>query len=269
MTTLHVLIDNTAHMPDLASEHGLSMALESPEGLWLWDTGASEAFVENAARLGLALNKVVGVALSHGHWDHTGGLPALRLAGNKAPVFAHPDVLVRRFMEYPKRPPKEIGWRGGREQERLHPVTPHAQLTKKMQLHTAIPRQTGLFQAVEHFFLDQECTQPDYVVDDAALLVEGSRGPAVILGCCHSGLANTLHALRARAGLDQVHTVVGGLHLMHAPQSAVRETLEVLREFGVRRVFAGHCTGKEALERLRRELPDVVHGLGGGRRIQL
>lgn len=269
MTTLRVLVDNTAHLPHLEKEHGLSMLLELQQGPWLWDTGASGAFALNAQLQGVDLSLVQGVALSHGHWDHTGGLSSLRNTGSTCPVFAHPEVLLTRYSIHPGQATREIGWRGGDETGRLHTIQKQQELTPGLEFHTAFPRRPGCFQAVEHFFFDSQGTRPDPVHDDAALLVSGKKGAALVLGCCHSGLANTMHAIADRTGLDRVHMVVGGLHLGGAPAEAIQETVEALRTFNVQEVYAGHCTGDEALHKLRRQLPGVVHGLGAGRVLQL
>jgi 7,8-dihydropterin-6-yl-methyl-4-(beta-D-ribofuranosyl)aminobenzene 5'-phosphate synthase len=88
---IFVLADNTAQ-PGFQAEHGLSLALELPDGgLWLWDTGQTGLFLTQARRLGLDLTRARGVALSHGHYDHTGGLEhLLRLPGFRGEVVAHP-----------------------------------------------------------------------------------------------------------------------------------------------------------------------------------
>jgi 7,8-dihydropterin-6-yl-methyl-4-(beta-D-ribofuranosyl)aminobenzene 5'-phosphate synthase len=268
MTTVHVLVDNTAAVPGLVAEHGLALALEFGQGeLWLWDTGKSSALLENACSIGLDIGRAKGLALSHGHHDHTGGLPALAEAGFAGPVYAHPHAARVRFRCSGGAVLREIGWRGGdadivivRESQKLLPG---------LVLHTDIPRRPDSFQAVEHFFLDQRCSAPDMVEDDAFLLVQGVRGSAVILGCCHAGLGNSLAALEQRTGLDRVETVIGGLHLYEAPPWAVEEAVEVLRSWQVKRVYAGHCTGEAALRHMAAALPGVIHPLGSGLRVDL
>lgn len=287
MPTLHVLVDNTAHRPELLAEHGLAMALDLGDltaglwadghcadghcaaGLWLWDAGASGNFLENARLMGVAVHEAKGLALSHGHWDHTGGLAALRNAGFQGTLHAHPDVLLTRYSIHPGKPVRDISWRGGDESASLQTIQKQAELAPGLEFHSDIPRQKGRFQAVENFFLDPEGNKPDPVRDDACLLLAGSHGPAVILGCCHSGLANTLEALSQRTGLTRFASVVGGLHLMNAPESAVRETAQTLAQFDVQQVYAGHCTGDDALEALQSLLPGQVHPLGGGRVLEL
>lgn len=268
MITVHVLVDNTATVSGLVAEHGLAMALEFGQGdLWLWDGGKSSALLENARTMGLDIGKAKGLALSHGHHDHTGGLPALLEAGFAGQVRAHPHALRVRFRCSGGAVLREIGWRGGDAD--IVTVRESMELRPGLVLHTDIPRRPDAFQAVEHFFFDQRCSDPDIVEDDAFLLVQGGRGSAVILGCCHAGLGNSLAALAQRTGLDRVETVIGGLHLHEAPPWAVEEAVEVLRVWQVRRVYAGHCTGDAALRRMAAALPGVVHPLGSGLRVAL
>lgn len=268
MTTVHVLVDNTSAVPGLVAEHGLALALEFDQGdFWLWDTGKSPALLENARTMGLDIGKASGLALSHGHHDHTGGLPALAETGFTGPVLAHPHVLRGRYRCSGGAMLREIGWRGGDAD--IVAVRESQELRPGLVLHTDIPRRPGSFQAVEHFFFDQHCTAPDMVEDDAFLLVLGAQGSAVILGCCHAGLGNSLAALAQRTRIYRVDTVIGGLHLHEAPPWAVEEAVEVLRVWQVKRVYAGHCTGEAVLRRMAASLPGVVHLLGSGLRVAL
>ncbi len=268
MTTVHVLVDNTTAVSGLVAEHGLALALEFGQGeLWLWDTGKGSALLENARTMGLDIGRAKGLALSHGHHDHTGGLPALAEAGFVGPVLAHPHVLRGRYRCSGGAVLREIGWRGGDAD--IVATRGSQELRPGLTLHTDISRRSGSFQAVEHFFFDQRCSAPDMVEDDAFLLVQGARGSAVILGCCHAGLGNSLAALAQRTGLDRVETVIGGLHLFEAPPWAVEEAVEVLRVWQVKRVYAGHCTGEAALRRMASSLPGVVRPLGSGLRVAL
>jgi 7,8-dihydropterin-6-yl-methyl-4-(beta-D-ribofuranosyl)aminobenzene 5'-phosphate synthase len=86
----------------------------------------------------------------------------------------------------------------------------------------------------------------------------------LVLGCCHSGLANTLHHIRDVLGLKAIHAVLGGLHLLTAPESALRETAGVLRDYRVERVYPCHCTGEQAGQFLREHLPGKVFDVGTG-----
>lgn len=262
-----VLCDNETSGPACACEWGLSLAVDlgggaQGGGLWLWDTGQTDLFLKNAAALGVDVSTARGLALSHGHYDHTGGLPALLAAGFHGAVHAHPSCAAARYAKE-KGKPLHIG-----PPSPLPPFLPAGPLTELapgLTLITDIPRAPGRFQAVQGFSFDPAGREPDQVPDDAFLVLETRQGPVAILGCCHSGLANSLACARERLGLDSFHAVLGGLHLFNAGEEAVRETAEALTRFGVRQLVAGHCTGRGRAEALRDLLPGVqVEHLAAG-----
>lgn len=254
-----VLCDNSA-LPGLGCEWGLSLAINlGPEtadggGLWLWDTGQTGLCVENARALGIDVASARGLALSHGHYDHTGGLDALVAAGFSGAVHAHPACALERFAEEPDgKPRRSIG--PPRPLPEFVPAGPVTRLAPGLTLVTDIARAPGAFQAVQGFSFDSDGGRPDHVPDDAFLVLDGASGPVLILGCCHSGLANSLEAARERLGLERFYAVLGGLHLFNAGRAAVEETARALDGFGVELLAAGHCTGPERLPQLAALLP--------------
>ncbi len=256
-----VLCDNESAQPSCGCEWGLALAVdlgpaEADGGLWLWDTGQTDLFLRNAAALGLDLGRARGLALSHGHYDHTGGLAALCAStAFQGPIHAHPASGLARFAKEPGgKPPRSIG--PPAPLPAFLPADPTHVLAPGLTLLSDIPRAPGLFQAVQGFSLDPAGTRPDHVPDDAFLVLESASGPVVILGCCHSGLANSLACLRQRLGIDRVHAVLGGLHLFKAGPEALEETAQAIEAFGVCRLIAGHCTGPDRVALLKKRLPD-------------
>lgn len=250
-----MLCDNDTAHPACGCEWGLALAIDlGRHGIWLWDTGKTDLFLKNAATLGIDVGLARGLALSHGHFDHTGGLAALcATTAFSAPIHAHPSCALKRYAEEP----------GGKPRRSIGPPAPLPEflpagqvtvLAPRLTLLTDIPRQPGRFQAVQGFSLDPDGTRNDTVPDDAFLMLESSQGPVIVLGCCHSGLANSLDAVRERLGITRIHAVLGGLHLFKAYPEALEETALALEEFDVRRLIAGHCTGKDSLNHLRERL---------------
>lgn len=257
---ISVLADNTAS-PGFGKEWGLSFALALDSGaLWLWDTGQSDLFLATAGTLGLDVVRAAGLALSHGHYDHTGGLEALFGAGFSGPVFGHEDIVLTRY--HVGDSPREIGMPGMiPEFVRVRTVS---KLDQGLHMLTDIPRIPGNFQAVSGFGLDREGTRPDLVADDACLVAETTSGPVLVLGCCHSGLANTLACAAERLGIHRFHAILGGLHLYGAPDQAREETARAIEQSGAKLVVAGHCTGDPALTWLKNHLRCQVQGLHTG-----
>ena len=266
---LFILCDNTAHAPDFGYEWGLSVAILLPKGdLWLWDVGQTGLFLDNAKKFGLDLGQAKGLALSHGHYDHTGGLPdLLGRTSFRGPIFAHPRLGEKRYSIRPKTLVRFIGL----DKDPLPSPLPGFQGVPRMReldagltFLTSIPREQGLFQAVNGFYFDKQGKTPDLIEDDACLVLETGSGPILILGCCHSGLGNTMSQVRDVLGLSSLIAVLGGMHLASAPEPALEEAVQFLEDFDVRQVFPGHCTGQKAASYLKDKLPGRVFDLGAG-----
>jgi 7,8-dihydropterin-6-yl-methyl-4-(beta-D-ribofuranosyl)aminobenzene 5'-phosphate synthase len=273
LRAIHVLADNKAASPEFTAEHGLSLLLEMDDGRTIvWDTGQSGAFLDNAAKMGLDPGRAAFLALSHGHYDHSGGLAALVSAGYNGPVLGHPDALVSRFKIKRGRLPESIGFRpvpglfeaAGR---RLAAVEAEAELVPGARMLTRIARRPGEIESVADFYFDRAGLSADRVKDDACLAVDSRQGLVVVLGCCHSGLANTLAAVGERLGEKPVFAVVGGFHLCDATDAEVARSVAVLRESGVRRVYPGHCTGEAASAAFKQALPGRVEEIAAGMRL--
>jgi 7,8-dihydropterin-6-yl-methyl-4-(beta-D-ribofuranosyl)aminobenzene 5'-phosphate synthase len=268
MATLRILADNRSVDPALPFEHGWSVWVDlGSAGAWLWDTGQTDLFWENAAHCGLDLTRAAGVALSHGHHDHAGGLPTLVAAGYAGPVIGHPDVLSRRYSRRGGSTFRSIGMGDGRLAGGVpgfRPVTDCLELAPGLTFVTGIERRPGNFQATEHLFRDTAGLEPDTVPDDACLVIDGADGPVVLLGCCHAGLANTFSHLRRRLGLTSLPTVVGGLHLAGAPPQAFDEIERTLAAFAVQTVYTGHCTGESGENALGRRFAGRMIPTGCG-----
>jgi len=262
-----VLSDNRVHDPQLKTEHGLCLAVYLNEDFWLWDTGQSDLFLKNAKKMGIDPGKAKGLALSHGHYDHTGGLGALlNKTKFKGKIYAHPEFTAKRYAVKDEKA-RYIGIK--QDETLINPpnlitVTETAELDRGLTFLTGINRLPDLFQAVNGFYFDEAGDRPDPVQDDAALILQTGGKNIVILGCGHSGLANTLYHAKDVMGVKEVFAVIGGLHLMNAPRSAFEETLSVLTEFSVKQVYPGHCVGDPAIAYLKHHLPGRVTALGTG-----
>ncbi|WP_320175541.1 MBL fold metallo-hydrolase [Maridesulfovibrio sp.] len=260
---ISVLCDNESLNADLGKEWGLSMALELPgNDLWLWDCSASDLFLKNADAMNIDVSKAKGLALSHGHWDHTGGMDALMDADFMGPVYAHPDFANKRYTKEDDGSAKDASFHC--EYPGTIIVRDNVELEDGLFMITEIPRREGLFEATKDLFIDQEMTDVDHVRDDAFMLLMSNSGPVVVLGCCHSGLANSLYHMRDLTGIDSVHAIIGGLHLYSADKSEYENTAKVIEEFNPKMISPGHCTGKDGFEFLKERLSCEVVPLGSG-----
>ncbi len=269
MPRIGVLIDNNTLDDHLAREHGLSLVILLDSGdRWLWDTGQSGIFFDNARAMGIDLAQLSGLALSHGHYDHAGGLDRLwRETDFTGPIYGHPAVMTGRYACSCCSPPRAIGLRTVNRQRlasQLIPVSDTARLGPGLTMVTNITRKAGNFEPIQGFYLDPLGRTTDTIPDDTALVLETGYGPVLILGCCHSGLENTCDHIAVNLGINRFHALIGGLHLKSAKPNHIEETLQTITRFGFSEVYAGHCTGTHAISSLSDALPGKIHPMGSG-----
>ncbi len=266
-TTLTVITENTvpAKTGGLYAEHGLALFIERPETKILFDAGpAGVATLNNAPRLGIDLRGTDRMILSHGHVDHTGGLAGvLRAMTKRIPVYAHPEVFADRYaklgdrMVYVGLPFKREALEGMGAAFDLS--ADFREIAPGVYLSGEIARRRPFETGDTELFVKQDGElRKDPLRDDQSMAVEMAEGLALILGCCHAGLVNTIDHFQARLPGKPIHTVIGGTHLEFAPPEQLRETIAVLKGLGVKRLGLSHCTGLRAGARLAQELGEAV-----------
>jgi 7,8-dihydropterin-6-yl-methyl-4-(beta-D-ribofuranosyl)aminobenzene 5'-phosphate synthase len=255
-----IVVENTAEGAGLLAEHGLAYWIEWKDGRVLYDTGQGAVLAANAFRLDVPLHQADAVVLSHGHYDHTGGLAdVLRL--NHPNVFIHPAAMLPKFARNRDGTSREIGIppaseRAIRERSRtvVETVGPTTVLNG-LTVTGTVPRTTDFEDTGGPFFLDAACTRPDPLVDDQAVFFESREGLVVLLGCAHSGVVNTLRYIRELTGGKPIYAVLGGMHLVQASPQRLERTIESLRAWHIPLLAPGHCTGMAATAALWNAFP--------------
>jgi len=247
--TVTILCDNSVAGPGVLAEHGLSLHVDADGRTFLFDAGASGVFMGNAARLGIDLSQPAPVVLSHGHYDHTGGLAALLSAWGGREVIGHPEVLAAKFSRQRSRPARAIGSpQSKRQLSRLGATfklsAEPQQIAPGVVTTGVIPRTTDFEHIPSHFAVRRgRNLARDSFDDEQAVVVRTRRGLVVILGCAHRGLINTVRRAIELTGDGRVRAVIGGTHLAAAEPPQVERTIEEMRALGVDRLVACHCTG--------------------------
>jgi 7,8-dihydropterin-6-yl-methyl-4-(beta-D-ribofuranosyl)aminobenzene 5'-phosphate synthase len=253
-----ILIDNSAHTPGLATEHGLSIWIDTGETRILFDTGQSNAFFRNAQALEIDVSAADHLVLSHGHYDHTGGLAALEgVLRPGTPIHAHPGILPKRYSRHADGTVHEIGLPDSareflaRREACFHPVTAPTEIAPRMWLTGPVPRETAFEDTGGDFWLDKQCSQPDPIEDDLSLWVERDEGLWIFLGCAHAGVANIIRHIQTVSGRKDVHAVIGGTHLRSASPERLEKTAAFFRELAPAVLLPCHCSGDGINDLLR------------------
>lgn len=258
-----ILADEQAP-PGLTPEHGFSLWIEAGGRRILFDTGFSGVFARNARALGIDPLSADAVVLSHGHYDHTGGIPHLLREARNPEIYFHPRILVPRYSIRNGRaraigaPPETAAALAGVPPEKLRRVLAPLELDERIGLTGPIPRESGFEDTGGPFFLDPEGKHPDPIEDDLALWIGTAAGAIVCLGCAHAGLVNTLARIRRLTGDGRIRAVIGGFHLLNASSERLGLTADFLRRLGPDLVVPCHCTGADAAAALRVALGKAV-----------
>lgn len=242
-----VLIENTTSSPELVAEHGLSLLVEACGQRLLFDTGASETFAENARRLGVDLGAVDAAVLSHGHYDHGGGIARFLELNPHAPVWVSPHAFDSHF----NASGKDIGLPPELARHPRVRCTPAdgCELAPGVELYAAVP---GMHPVPDSGMTALVGNQrvPDDFRHEQYLLVEENGCRYLFSGCSHGGILNIVSRF-------QPDVLVGGFHLMKADPVADAPMLEwVARGLEAQntRYYTGHCTGAGAAGFLKQRL---------------
>jgi 7,8-dihydropterin-6-yl-methyl-4-(beta-D-ribofuranosyl)aminobenzene 5'-phosphate synthase len=270
-----VLTDNYVAAPDLLAEHGLCLLIEADSSRILFDSGQSGVALRNAKALGVSLRGLDAVVLSHGHFDHTGGLADLLPECSPSTIYLHPAAFEPKYARGERPAHRQIGIPQRSRQaveasgakivwtESATEVAPGVWCTG------VVPRLPENDQATSGFFLDAERQTPDTLPDDQALFADTREGLAVIAGCAHSGVANTLEQICALNGRDEVFALMGGFHLGGAPRERLDLAARAIERRKCRVLAPCHCTGLAAQAYLRSQFPTLVRDVGVGTRLVL
>ena len=256
-----VLVDNTARTADMLAEHGLALWIEADGRRILFDTGQGKVLRHNAERLGIPLDTAEMVVISHGHFDHTGGLRDVLHSGRQIDLYVHPAALEKKYGREKAPPHRSIGIVGFDEQtlrRQTQGLTWTRTPTKVMEgvrVTGEIPRRNDFEDTGGPFYRDESCTEADPLLDDQALYIETPAGTVAVLGCAHAGVVNTLDYVAELTGRNRVYAVLGGMHLVRATPRRLEETIAALRRYGVQKVGTAHCTGMRAATYLWSQLP--------------
>ncbi|OGQ99625.1 MAG: hypothetical protein A2521_16825 [Deltaproteobacteria bacterium RIFOXYD12_FULL_57_12] len=277
---LTVLVDNTIMelLPDsnfikrlstppthFLAEHGFSALIETEGGKILVDTGSTGiALQHNLKQLGLSFDAIDLIFLSHGHYDHTGGLPAAT-----GRVIAHPDAFCERFLV-----PKQgisIDVTGSAPMAANHALECHKGPVTLAEgvMTTGEVERVHDWEELPIFKIRKDGAEEiDRIWDDQAVIINSRQGLVIVAGCSHAGIVNTIkHAIKI-TGLAKIYCVIGGFHLIGPGEAKIDRTIEELKRLDIQKIVPLHCTGFEGIKKLSTEMPDQFEYCTTGCRIE-
>jgi 7,8-dihydropterin-6-yl-methyl-4-(beta-D-ribofuranosyl)aminobenzene 5'-phosphate synthase len=266
------LIENTSDH-GLAGEHGLSVWMELGGRVYLLDTGASGAYADNARELGLDLSKVRGAFLSHGHYDHAGGVARFLEENDTAKVYLRSSACQGHFVRREDGTLEDIG---------VHQGLLEGNPQRFVLVDSDVEVEPGVWLLADQVENTRQraeetgmlCGQndgtlvPDSFDHEQSVVLEGGDGLVILNSCCHAGVVEIVKSVQRRFPDRKIQAVVGGFHLMASggtdtlgvsPEQVV-ELGQALFDLGVRKLVTGHCTGTPALALLQQAFGErVIH----------
>ena len=284
--TITTLIENNPSPADeaLICEHGLSLYIELPDTTILFDTGQTGEFIQNASNLNKDLSSVDYMLISHGNFDHSGGVRKLLESGvlrNQTQMRVGSEFLNAKYSENKEGAVKFGGvntklentiingksysYIGNGFQEK--DVESNGISLRRMEEDTMNLtddvivfhhfKQSNDFEKLNtRFVVEEEGQYPiDHFKDEISIGIKTDKGLVLIVGCSHIGIVNIISDVAKRIDMP-IYMVIGGTHLIEADNERVDKTIEAFKKFGIERIAVSHCTGEQAIEKLRDSFKD-------------
>lgn len=254
-----ILNENTVYKRGLLAEHGLSLHIECHGKKILFDVGQSDVFIRNAKTLDVDLQNLDAVVLSHGHYDHCGGMEALVKEIELPKVY----ITKKAFETKKNRNPdgvtyRDIGidWDKSLLGDNVVEVEEKYEISKGIYLLQGIPYTNDFEEPGKGLMIWRDGKlKTDRMEDEQILVVEEGDGLFVFLGCSHPGIINALNYVKTNFPGKKIRSLFAGMHLKGAANQRLERTFDELEQFDIELMMPVHCTGQEAIVRMKRRFP--------------
>jgi 7,8-dihydropterin-6-yl-methyl-4-(beta-D-ribofuranosyl)aminobenzene 5'-phosphate synthase len=276
-----VLIENQSCNKNLKQEFGLSLHINYEGKNILFDTGATGIFIENAEAMGINIEDVDFVVISHAHSDHAGGLVKFLERNKKAKVYMSKHSKYNYyvkvfFLKMEVGIPKEVF---SQYEERIIFVNDFCQITKNVYvIPNSTERSFPLGNSNKRLFVRKgDKLERDNFNHEISLVIDNNNGLEIFTACSHNGISNMIEHARSFFSSTPIHTVVGGFHLMDIlfknrlgeTKQFVEDLASSMLDFNIKKVYTAHCTGKKAYEILKETMGETITYIHTGTELEL
>ncbi len=260
---LTVLCENVVANLRGIGEHGLAVLVETEDETYLFDTGSGIGILRNSLTFARDLRSIKKILLSHGHYDHTGGLKDVLGVTGPVEVHGHPAIFDEKYALERKDESMSVRFIGiPVRRESLEAsgadfrlASDFRDIAKGVYLTGEIPRLSAFETGDKRLAVKRgETYDVDTVPDDGALVIFTEGGLVVLLGCAHSGTVNTLEHVRKNLPGVPLCAVIGGTHWSILPEDAVDLSIKAVADMEVGTIGVCHCTGIGYAAKLIREV---------------
>jgi 7,8-dihydropterin-6-yl-methyl-4-(beta-D-ribofuranosyl)aminobenzene 5'-phosphate synthase len=259
------LVENCSLNESLKSEHGLSLFIKTDRHKILFDTGQTDLFIENAQKLNIDLKDVDIAVISHGHYDHIGGLQAFLNLNQKAKIYLKPEVFESKYYSVRGGKQKFIGFPDGLAQYSDRFVFIENDIFQLDDLYFISQFDQKYPQPTANRFLKKEIDSmlvPDDFSHELLFAVNTDMGLVLFSGCAHNGILNFISALRSFLPAKKICAIVGGFHLPDTDECVENQGSqeldfiagEITRLCPDACFFTGHCTGSQSFQALSQRI---------------
>lgn len=260
---LKVLVDNNTYIDHYYfGEPAVSYYIEDEDTRLLLDAGYSDVFMKNSNAMGIDLESVTSIVISHGHNDHTGGLKYyFEKYNNNISIIAHPDAFNEKTIEDLRicSPVTEEELKG-----KCNLVLSKApvKISKNITFLGEIPQ---IYDFENRRPIGKQIiggtSSDDYVMDDSALVYKSGKGIYIITGCSHSGICNIIEYAKEVCRENRVLGVIGGFHLFEVTERVIK-TIEYFKQNNIDELYPCHCTSFAVKAEIHKALPVKEVGTG-------
>ena len=266
------LVENLVYNKDLKGEHGLSFLIKIDNYKILFDVGQTGLILENAKLLEENLKDIDFVILSHGHYDHTGGLEKFLEINHTAKIIMKKNILQQKYSSSTGSI-REIGFKL-RDRYKNYPneflfLEEDYILNNNIKIITQIDEYTNFEKIKQNLFIKKgDDFIMDQFQDELFLTIIKDSKLNIITGCSHNGIINIIKTAIDNTKINDINLVLGGMHLtgiklnekslQDENNNKIQKTIEELKKLKIEKIYTNHCTGIDGFIKLKNSMGDKI-----------